>query len=208
MSDPQIPPPEEIVLFEKDPATKIATITFNRPEHLNSATIGARLRYADLLHRANVDDDVKVLVIRGAGEDFGSGADLPELAALQASSNDAALSAELGIDEGEVTFPPTGSYRANATLTQWYADGRSGCRTLADFKKISIVEVKGYCYGWQFYLAGAEQGFRRGSLVNFHIQSVKRPGVLPMTRDYIADEFARLSTLEKAPEWHLQQAAE
>ena len=153
MSDPQIPPPEEIVLFEKDPATKIATITFNRPEHLNSATIGARLRYANLLHRANVDDDVKVLVIRGAGEDFGSGADLPELAALQASSNDAALSAELGIDEGEVTFPPTGSYRANATLTQWYADGRSGCRTLADFKKISIVEVKGYCYGWHFYQA-------------------------------------------------------
>ena len=27
-------------------------------------------------------------------------------------------------------------------------------RDLQDFKKISIVEVKGYCYGWQFYLAG------------------------------------------------------
>jgi len=31
VSDPQIPPPEEIVLFEKDPATKIATITSTRP---------------------------------------------------------------------------------------------------------------------------------------------------------------------------------
>jgi enoyl-CoA hydratase/carnithine racemase len=27
-------------------------------------------------------------------------------------------------------------------------------RDLQDFKKISIVEVKGYCYGWHFYLAG------------------------------------------------------
>ena len=40
-----------------------------------------RLRYADLLHEANVDDDVKVLVIRGVGDDLGSGADLPELMA-------------------------------------------------------------------------------------------------------------------------------
>jgi enoyl-CoA hydratase/carnithine racemase len=149
----EVPPPDQIVRYEKDPSTKIATITFDRPEHLNSATIGARLRYAQLLHRANVDDDVKVLVIRGAGEDFGSGADLPELAALQAISPDAALSAELGVDDSEVTFPPREAYRANATLTQWYADARSGCRTLADFKKISIVEVKGYCYGWHFYQA-------------------------------------------------------
>ena len=65
--------PEEIVVYEKDPATKIATITLSRPERLNAPTSAARLRYADLLHRANIDDDVKVLVIRGLGQDFGSG---------------------------------------------------------------------------------------------------------------------------------------
>jgi enoyl-CoA hydratase/carnithine racemase len=32
------PPPEEIVRYEKDPDTKIATITFDRPEHLNAPT--------------------------------------------------------------------------------------------------------------------------------------------------------------------------
>jgi enoyl-CoA hydratase/carnithine racemase len=147
------PSPEEIVLYHKDPDTRIATITFNRPEHLNAPTIGARLRYAALLHAANFDDDVKVLVVRGAGENFGSGADLPELAALQAESPEAALQAELELDDTEVTFPPRHSYRATASLGQWYADPRSGCRTLADFKKISIVEVKGYCYGWHFYQA-------------------------------------------------------
>ena len=79
------PDPEEVLLYEKDPSTKIATITLNRPEHLNAPTIGMRLRYAHLLDLANVDDDVKVLVVRGAGDDFGSGADLPELAALMAA---------------------------------------------------------------------------------------------------------------------------
>jgi enoyl-CoA hydratase len=152
MAEP-VPAPEELVLYRKDRATRIATITFNRPDRLNAVTIGARLRYAQLLHMANVDDDVKVLVVRGTGDDFGTGADLPELAALQEESPDAALAAELGIDAADVTFPPPRSYRGSATLSQWYADPRSGCRTLADFKKISIIEVKGYCYGWHFYQA-------------------------------------------------------
>ena len=37
----QPPPPEEIVLYEKDPSTKIATITLNRPGFLNAPTIAA-----------------------------------------------------------------------------------------------------------------------------------------------------------------------
>jgi len=31
---------------------------------------------------------------------------------------------------------------------------------------------------------------------------------VPMTRDYIATEAARLMAAEPAPEWHLAQAAE
>jgi len=81
MSATERPAPEEIVLYDKDPATKIATITFNRPDHLNAPTSAARLRYADLLRGATVDDDVKVVVIRGVGEDLGSGADLPDFMA-------------------------------------------------------------------------------------------------------------------------------
>ena len=153
MTEPSQPSPEEILLYDKDPKTKIATITLNRPEQLNAPTIGTRLRYARLLHEANVDDDVKVLVVRGAGDDFGSGADLPELAALMAESPEAALREELQLDGADVTYPSRRSYRSGATLGQWYADPRSGCRTLQDFKKISIVEAKGYCSGWHFYQA-------------------------------------------------------
>ncbi len=50
-------------------------------------------------------------------------------------------------------MPPPRSYRAGASLLHWYGNTRSGCRTLQDFKKISILEVKGYCYGWHFYQA-------------------------------------------------------
>ncbi|HXX90065.1 MAG TPA: enoyl-CoA hydratase/isomerase family protein [Acidimicrobiales bacterium] len=153
MTDTPQPAPEEVLLYDKDPATKIATITLNRPEHLNAPTIAMRLRYARLLDQANVDDDVKVLVVRGAGDDFGTGADLPELAALMAESPEAAVREELQLDGDEVSFPHRKSYRALATLGQWYSDPRSGCRTLQEFKKISIVEVKGYCYGWHFYQA-------------------------------------------------------
>ena len=38
-------------------------------------------------------------------------------------------------------------------LFRSYGNTGSGCRSLQDFKKISILEVKGYCYGWHFYQA-------------------------------------------------------
>ncbi|GFG51276.1 enoyl-CoA hydratase [Mycolicibacterium agri] len=141
------PPAEQIVLYEKDPATKIATITFNRPERLNAPTAEARLRYADLLRAATVDDDVKVVVIRGVGDNLGSGADLPD---FMASSDEERL-AELRLEGADVTYPPKESFRHGATMGQWYANVAAGNRALQELKKISIVEAKGYCYGWHFY---------------------------------------------------------
>ena len=145
-------PAEDLILYEKNPATKIATITLNRPDRLNAPTIAMRLRYAELLHQANIDDDVKVLVIRGAGDDFGSGQDLPEF--MEAHRSDDGLLEEVQLEGADVTYPPRHQFRHGATATQWFADPRSGCRTLQEFKKISIVEAKGYVYGWHFYQAG------------------------------------------------------
>ncbi|HKT04391.1 MAG TPA: enoyl-CoA hydratase/isomerase family protein [Rugosimonospora sp.] len=153
MPDTPRPSAEDIVLYRKDPASRIATITLNRPDQLNAPTIAARLRYADLLQRASIDEDVKVLVIRGEGEDLGSGADIPEVLEAVAAPTDGPLLREWGLDEGDVHYPPPGSYRRGAQLSSWYASTRSGCRSLQEFKKISILEVKGYCYGWHFYQA-------------------------------------------------------
>jgi enoyl-CoA hydratase len=148
----EAPSAEEIVLFEKDPVTKIATITLNRPDNLNSPTIAARLRYSELIHRCNVDDDVKVLVIRGVGSNFGGGADLPEQAGMLSETSEVSLLREFQIDDdGSVVYPAKNTYRYLASLVQLYANSNYGCRSLQDFKKISIIEVKGYCYGWHFY---------------------------------------------------------
>ncbi len=150
----KIPPAEEAVLYEKDPKTKIATITFNRPDDLNAMSIAMRLRYSDLIHRANVDDDVKVLIIRGNGKHFGGGGDLPEQADMLSSDSKPSLLREFRIAEDEgVKYPPGDSYRYLASLVQLYANPNFGNRALQDFKKISILEVKGYCYGWHFYQA-------------------------------------------------------
>ncbi|WP_030617513.1 enoyl-CoA hydratase/isomerase family protein [Streptomyces fulvoviolaceus] len=154
MADSTRPSAEEIIRYEKDPKTKIATLTLDRPDALNAPTAAARLRFAELLHRANVDDEVKVLVIRGVGDDLGSGADIAETMEMHAAPTSGPLLAELGLGEEDgVRYPPKGSYRYGGTPSQWYATPPGGCRSLQEFKKISILEVKGYCYGWHFYQA-------------------------------------------------------
>jgi cyclopropane-fatty-acyl-phospholipid synthase len=50
---------------------------------------------------------------------------------------------------------------------------------------------------WEFYLAAAEMSFRKQNLMNLQIQLTKRQGVVPITRDYIGREEARLRALER-----------
>jgi enoyl-CoA hydratase len=112
-----------------------------------------RQNYADLIHKCGVDDDVKVVVIRGEGEDFGSGGDLPEQRDMLENPGMPLLH-ELAINDDDVKYPPGGSYRYLSTVTDFYAKALAGCRPLQELRKISIIEAKGYCYGWHFYQAG------------------------------------------------------
>jgi cyclopropane-fatty-acyl-phospholipid synthase len=49
---------------------------------------------------------------------------------------------------------------------------------------------------WEFYLAASEMAFRKQNMMNFQIQLAKRQDVVPMTRDYVGREEARLRSLE------------
>jgi cyclopropane-fatty-acyl-phospholipid synthase len=49
---------------------------------------------------------------------------------------------------------------------------------------------------WEFYLAASEIAFREQALMVFQMQLTKRQGVVPMTRDYVMHESARLRALE------------
>jgi cyclopropane-fatty-acyl-phospholipid synthase len=49
---------------------------------------------------------------------------------------------------------------------------------------------------WEFYLAASEIAFRKQAMMVFQMQLTKRQGVVPMTRDYVMHESARLHALE------------
>jgi cyclopropane-fatty-acyl-phospholipid synthase len=61
---------------------------------------------------------------------------------------------------------------------------------------------------WEFYLACSEMSFRKQNMMNFQIQLTKRQGVVPITRDYIGREEARLRALERRKRPRLQVASE
>ena len=145
---------EQFMEYKKDLKTKIAYLTLNRPDRLNAPTVGMRLLFGDILHRANIDDEVKVLVVRGAGDHFGGGADLGEQNQAYSEGTNASLLHEFEIDDPDVKYPQQDSFRYIHGLCEHYAKARGGCRSLPEFKKISIVEAKGYCYGWHFYQTG------------------------------------------------------
>ncbi|ETR74889.1 cyclopropane-fatty-acyl-phospholipid synthase [Afipia sp. P52-10] len=50
---------------------------------------------------------------------------------------------------------------------------------------------------WEFYLAASEMSFRKQAMMNVQIQITKRQGIVPMTRDYIADAENRLRRAEQ-----------
>jgi cyclopropane-fatty-acyl-phospholipid synthase len=61
---------------------------------------------------------------------------------------------------------------------------------------------------WEFYLAASEMAFREQNLMVFQLQLTKRQDVVPVTRDYIARDEARLRALESASRPPLRLAGE
>ena len=59
-----------------DKSERVATLTFNRPERLNAITNVMRSEILEAMKDASVDDDIRVVVIKGAGKGFCAGADL------------------------------------------------------------------------------------------------------------------------------------
>ena len=86
------------------------------------------------------------------------------------------------------------------TLEEWYR------RTVLHREEIVDLYDERFYRMWLFYLAGAEQSFRHGKLVNWQIQYVKNRAAIPMTGDYVYEESRRLRESEEPPAWHLDPA--
>jgi cyclopropane-fatty-acyl-phospholipid synthase len=61
---------------------------------------------------------------------------------------------------------------------------------------------------WEFYLAASEMTFREQGMMVFQLQLTRRQGIVPITRDYIAREEARLRGLEGGSRPPLRLAGE
>jgi enoyl-CoA hydratase/carnithine racemase len=67
----------DVVLF--DVQDEVAVLTFNRPDRLNAWTPELQTRYFDLLEECAAREDVRVIVLTGAGRGFCAGADMQGL---------------------------------------------------------------------------------------------------------------------------------
>ncbi|MEZ5260911.1 MAG: crotonase/enoyl-CoA hydratase family protein [Acidimicrobiales bacterium] len=64
----------DTILYEV--SDRILTITLNRPERLNAFTEHMRAEMTDALDRADADDEVRAIIVTGAGRGYCAGADL------------------------------------------------------------------------------------------------------------------------------------
>ena len=71
-------------------ADQIATVTLDRPEKLNALSRGLHDEMVQAANQLRADDDVRVLIITGAGRGFCSGADLTARPAENGVSNNQA----------------------------------------------------------------------------------------------------------------------
>ncbi len=93
----------EVVLI--DVQDGVAVLTLNRPDRLNAWTAELQTRYFDLLDECAEREDVRVIVVTGAGRGFCAGADMQNLQAL--SSGDGTSGSTTAAEHRPVTYPLT-----------------------------------------------------------------------------------------------------
>jgi enoyl-CoA hydratase len=112
---------DPLVLVE-DPAPHVRRLTLNRPEKRNALNHPLRGQLVEALQAADLDADVRVTIIRGAGTCFSAGYDL-------GGGNE-------GHDYPHFTAPGEGQWPRHVTET-WMG--------IWDLQKPVIAQVHGYC---------------------------------------------------------------
>jgi cyclopropane-fatty-acyl-phospholipid synthase len=69
-------------------------------------------------------------------------------------------------------------------------------RFLAHREQVERLYDQRFVRMWEFYLASSEMAFREQNLMVFQLQLTKRQEIVPIRRDYIGREEARLRSLE------------
>jgi enoyl-CoA hydratase/carnithine racemase len=93
LTDESVPSRGEYREIRYEVADGLATITLNRPDRLNAFTVTMTSELVSAFDAADADDDVRVVVLTGAGRGFCAGAEL-ERGAHTFDAGDAARAAE------------------------------------------------------------------------------------------------------------------
>src|SRR5713226_8466016 len=89
-------------VVQKQVSEGVALLTLNRPDRLNAWTAEMEQTYFGMLEECAASEDVRVIVVTGAGRGFCAGADMQELQAIGDGDIDSAAEAR---DRRPQTFP-------------------------------------------------------------------------------------------------------
>ena len=135
---------DDRVLLDRDEATGIARITLNNPSRRNSYDSQMRGQVATYLDDLACDDDVKVVILRGEGGVFSTGADMGNAYAWYGSGGKAGGAAD------ERAAPRRPSQRRRLAVDR---DAFSFYHDFMGYPKATVAEVRGYALGGGFELA-------------------------------------------------------
>ncbi len=124
-SDAEVDTSPALLRVEED--GPVATLTLDRPHHLNALSRGLLTALVEVCRRLDGRPDLKVLIVRGAGRAFSAGFDLDDFAR---PSEDA-------------------SVRDTADL------GRVATEALTGVPQLTIAAIHGHCIGGGLVLAAA-----------------------------------------------------
>jgi enoyl-CoA hydratase len=133
------------VLFEIDPEKRIATITLNNPKQRNSYDASMREAVARCLDRVADDDDLTVVLLRGADGVFSTGADMNNAYGWYGER-----SSEQSADSETRSAKSRPSQRRRLTVDR---KSFSFYHNLMGFPKVTVGEISGYALGGGFEIA-------------------------------------------------------
>jgi enoyl-CoA hydratase len=125
---------EQVVRYVVEGA--VATITMNRPSVANAQNTALIDALDAAFDRADADDEVRVVVLAGAGKHFSAGHDLKAIVGSEAPDEWVAMRAT-----------PEGKFRHEQVM---YVEK---CRKIHDFRKPTIAAVQGKCVAAGLMLA-------------------------------------------------------
>ncbi len=131
----------ETLIYEKEDFEEgsMVTLTMNKPETLNALNIEFSREIDDALTKVEQDDDVKVVVLKGAGKAFSAGYDLGRVYFVYGGGT--------GKPEDKARRP---SQRSRLAYDRWRSES---LRRIFLLDKITIAQVHGYCIGGGLYMS-------------------------------------------------------